>query len=170
MPRREEQGPRWAARLATLLGAAHIGRRTQPRNTDEDDGARTADDGAEPESTPSASGALRLSELGEAIGREIGARAIAEAIAPALDPHTAGLHPYEVQELCKRHMHEEYGPEENARMRILDSAYERGVTHEQVLDVIAIELRDIVLERAEHARRENEEIEAFDAWRFGTVR
>ena len=169
MPRREEQGPGWAARLATLLGAAHIGCRASRRSTSEDDRAGTANDGAQPESTPSASGPVRLSELGQAIGREIGARAIAEAIAPALDERAAGLHPYELQELCRRHMLEDYAPNDDTKRKILDSAYERGVTHEQVLDVIAIELRNTLLERDEHARRLDEATDAFNAWRWGTT-
>ena len=165
MSGRERQASSWAARLATLLGAAHVGCRAQRRTEPEADAARPRGECAPHGSTPSKSGRTRLSTLGEAICEEIGARTIAEAIAPALDERVSGLHPYEVQKLCERYALEDYEPEEDTRRKILDSAYERGVKREQVLGVIAIELRDTLLERAERARCDDEAMEAFNAWR-----
>ena len=58
--------------------------------------------------------------------------------------------PYEVQELCFKYMNgDEFVPRDDVRTLILQCAFDKGLKREQVLDVIAIELRDRLLPKQE---------------------
>ena len=60
-----------------------------------------------------------------------------------------GKSPYEIQSQCFDFVEEaELG--QSMRKAVLDCAYENGISEDQVLDVLAIELRDIVLSLTGH--------------------
>ena len=88
---------------------------------------------------------LRLTELGRKISARLTASAIADGLAPHLRERVAGLQPYEIQELCFAYIRDEYEPPDDLRTLILQCAFDNGIDREQVLNVIAIELRDQLL-------------------------
>ena len=88
---------------------------------------------------------LRLTETGRAVSKSLGASEIAAAMAPGLKARVRGLDPYLLQEACYKHVNEEYVPTAETERLIHEAAYNNGVTKEQVLVVIAIELRDALL-------------------------
>ena len=90
---------------------------------------------------------LQLTDLGQTISASVRALEIAEELAPVLRDRTEGRLPYEVQQACFDYvLGEEYEPDEETETRIKVCAYENGVEREAVLRVIAIELRDLLLQ------------------------
>ena len=57
------------------------------------------------------------------------------------------MQPYEIQELCFKHVQEEYGPPEDVEALVRQCVFDNGISRKEVLDVIAIELRDRLLPR-----------------------
>ena len=103
-----------------------------------------------PSPRPLASGSpLRLTELGRKISARLDAGTIADSLLPQLRERSSGLQPYEIQELCFAHVREKYEPPEDVEALVLQCAFDDGLDREQVLDVIAIELRDRLLPRQE---------------------
>ncbi len=96
---------------------------------------------------PTVAGAspLRLTELGRKISDRLDASAIADSLAPDLRERIADMQPYEIQEFCFSYLRREYEPPDRVRSLILECAFDNGIDREQVLDVIAIELRDRLL-------------------------
>ena len=89
---------------------------------------------------------LRLTELGRKISDSINGATLAEEFAESLRNQVAGKLPYEIQEMAMAHVKETWTPSEEVDRRIKSVAYENGLKREQVLDVIAIELRDKLLQ------------------------
>ena len=69
----------------------------------------------------------------------------ARKIAKEIGEEVVGLSPYDVQEFCSNYVHKVLEPDEEQETRIKQCAYEHGVKREQVLNVLAIELRDVFL-------------------------
>ena len=92
---------------------------------------------------------LRLTELGKTVAKEIDAHAWTAALAGELADRAAAMpvSPYDVQEFCVSYMREEYEPTLEQGDRIKSCAYDNGLKREDVLDVLAIELRDTLLTR-----------------------
>ena len=88
---------------------------------------------------------LRLTELGKKISARLAAGAIADDLAPHLRERVAGLQPYEIQELCFDYIRKEYEPPDPVKALILACAFDNGIDRNQVLNVLAIELRDRLL-------------------------
>ena len=72
----------------------------------------------------------------------------ANEMADVLSKFVENKEPYEIQEFCQNYLRNELKPDEELNARIGRCAYEHGVTREQVLNVLAVELRDILLEKA----------------------
>ena len=93
----------------------------------------------------------RLTDLGRAMSDSLGGRAWAERVAPSLSQLVRGREPYEVQDICFGYVRNEFTPTDEQDARIRACAYENALSRDQVLDVLAVELRDILLEVAEPA-------------------
>ena len=91
---------------------------------------------------------IRLTELGVAMSDTLGGKEWAAEIATRLSAEIENKEPYEIQELSSDYVHTKMVPDETQDAKIRQCAYEHGVKREQVLNVLAIELRDILLEKA----------------------
>lgn len=87
---------------------------------------------------------LKLTSLGEEISGELAASDWAKETAPAIAFEVAGKHPYEVQEFCLEYVKGNV-LSENMQEKVKTSAFEHGLNKEQVLRVLAVELRDCLL-------------------------
>ena len=102
-----------------------------------------------PSPTLSENSPLGLNALGQSISGKLRGRTWAEQVAKQLADTVQGKSPYEIQSQCFDFVEEaELG--QSMRKAVLDCAYENGISEDQVLDVLAIELRDIVLSLTGH--------------------
>lgn len=88
---------------------------------------------------------IRLTELGEAMSKTFRGKDWATEKANVLSDRVKDKEAYEIQEFCQNYVRNELKPDEELDARIGRCAYEHGVTREQVLNVLAVELRDILL-------------------------
>ena len=88
---------------------------------------------------------LTLTDFGQELAEGVGAKEIAKSLAPRVRDDVSGMDPYSVQEHCLTFLTSEYQPPPDINSRINQVAYDRGVKREQVLRVIAIELRDLLI-------------------------
>ena len=95
-------------------------------------------------STTTSNSPITLTELGQSISREIGASGWAESEAKKLLSDIQEKEPYEIQILSFEHAKKAVLSPELQR-RILQSAYDNGITEENVKDVLGVELRDALL-------------------------
>ena len=91
---------------------------------------------------------LHLTDMGESISATLQAREWAERTAAALGERVKGKRPYEIQDLSFEYVKNEFEPTEEQEVEIRTCAYEKGVKRDIVLDVLAVELRDILLKAA----------------------
>ena len=103
-----------------------------------------------PRTTVASASPLKLTELGRKVSEELGAAALAETLAPALQARIEGLDPYSIQELCYDYVRSEYKPPEEVETGIRLLAFDNGIDRDQVVNVVAIELRDRLLVLAGH--------------------
>lgn len=89
---------------------------------------------------------LRLTDLGRKISEHLGAAAIARDLADEFRDRVAGKPEHEIQETCFDFIENRYVPAKDVDALIRASAYENGIEREQVLRVIAIEMRDRLLQ------------------------
>ena len=102
-----------------------------------------------PSPTLSEKSPLRLDTLGRSISEKLKGQTWAKQAAKQLVGTVQGKSPYEIQSQCFDFVEEaEFG--QSMRKAVLDCAYENGISEDQVLDVLAIELRDIVLSLTGH--------------------
>lgn len=97
-----------------------------------------------PNPTTGSSSPLELTDLGKDISEEIQALQWAKETAPALVNEVADKHPYEIQTFCLGYVRGNV-LSENMQEKVKTSAYKRGLDKEQVLRVLAVELRDCLL-------------------------
>lgn len=90
---------------------------------------------------------LQLTDLGRSISERLGASALAQDLAPLLQERIKGRAPYEIQEMCFDYVRHKYGPPDEVEALIKTCAYDHGIDRGQVLDVLAVELRDRLLAR-----------------------
>ena len=88
---------------------------------------------------------LRLTELGKEIADEIGAYSIAHELSERVQREIEGMTAHDIQEFCMTYVNDEWVLEPHHERSIKDAAFNHGVIMKQVLEVIAIELRDIPL-------------------------
>ena len=89
---------------------------------------------------------LQLTDLGEDVSNEIHAKAVAGRLQPIITERLGrGSQAFDIHDACFDYVMDKYEPTDEERIRIRRSAYEHGLERDQVLQVIAIELRDLVL-------------------------
>ena len=98
-----------------------------------------------PPDTVKGTSPLQLTELGESISEELKASDWAKGTAPLLIAQIRGKHPYEIQEFCLEYATKLFTPSEDLDRKIQTCAYQKGISKEQVLRVLAVELRDELL-------------------------
>ena len=98
-----------------------------------------------PSHTITGSSPLRLTELGKSISKRLDAPALAQDLVPLLQERIKGKTPYEIQEMCFDYIRHEYKPPDEVEALIKTCAYDNGIDHGQVVDVLAVELRDKLL-------------------------
>ncbi len=87
---------------------------------------------------------MQLTDLGHSVSADIGASEWARARAKVLAAEVDGMLAYDIQALAFQHAEKfEYG--RDMEVRIKQCASDRGLKRQQVLDVLAIELRDQLL-------------------------
>ena len=91
---------------------------------------------------------LHLTDMGESISATLQAREWAERTAATLGERVKGKRPYEIQDLSFEYVKNEFKPTEKQEVEIRTCAYEKGVKRDIVLDVLAVELRDVLLKAA----------------------
>ena len=95
-----------------------------------------------PSSTLSEESPLQLTELGRGISERLEAPRWASETAEKVRPRTKGMVPYDIQEFCRLYVRDDYEPSQEMEESIKACAYEHGLDRQQVLDVLAIALRD----------------------------
>ena len=93
---------------------------------------------------------LTLTSLGKEIAKEISAREWAQNLAGTLIKEIVeviGKHSYEIEEFCFQYMREKPMLSEEMNQKVKKTAYEKGITQRDVLDVLALELRDELIAR-----------------------
>ena len=95
--------------------------------------------------TLAGSSPLRLTDLGRAISERLDAPALTQTLAPLLQERIKGKTPYEIQEICFDYIRHEYKPPDKIEELIKTCAYDNGIDRGQVVDVLAVELRDRLL-------------------------
>ena len=103
-----------------------------------------------PSAETGAGSPLRLTELGKRISKTLGGRAWARETAATVADRAEGKQPYEIQKLSADYVTEEFQPAAEFDAQINACAYEEGIKREQVLNVLATELRDVLLARSGH--------------------
>lgn len=89
---------------------------------------------------------LSLTPLGKTVSEEIRAKAWAAELRPALADETKEMVPYEVQEFCMNFVRgSKLSPTKERRGLVLEVAFDHGLHEADVLEVLAIELRDTLL-------------------------
>ena len=99
-----------------------------------------------PPSSTTSESPIRLTTLGERISENIGAKSWAVKHAQDIVDETKGMHPLEVQELPFK-IAREFEPEESLLQKMRDSAFREGINLEGVRNVLAVELKDCLLNR-----------------------
>ena len=100
-----------------------------------------------PPTTIARSSPLTLTSLGRHVSQALDARGWAEQTAPTLADRTKGQDPYTIQEACFTYVADEFQPDAGMEAKIRACAFENGIEREQVVRVLAVELRDQLLER-----------------------
>ena len=88
---------------------------------------------------------LEPNELGQKVSKSIDAPAIVKGLAPGLRERADGKPPYDIQELCFDFIRDEYKPVEDVEKKIKQCAYDNGISRADVMDVLAVGLRDEIL-------------------------
>lgn len=89
---------------------------------------------------------MRLNDLGRKITEAVDAPAWAKRTAADLRERVEGKSPYDIQQFCFDYVNNEFRPDAEQDAVIKDCAFKNGVPVSGVLDVLAIELRDVLLE------------------------
>lgn len=99
-----------------------------------------------PPTTIACSSPLALTSLGQHVSQELDARGWAERTAPTLADRAKGQDPYTIQEACFKYIADEFQPDADMEAKIRSCAFENGIDRDQVVRVLAVELRDQLLE------------------------
>ncbi len=89
---------------------------------------------------------LRLSETGQRVSADLDLPGMARKIAVSVKPEIKGKLPYDIQEFCFNYIREKYEFSTNDEVRMKQWAFENGIGHDNVLDALAIVLRDELLD------------------------
>ena len=89
---------------------------------------------------------LQLNKLGQSVSDTLGAKQWAGEIAKGLKERVINKPPYDVQEFSFNYVRGEFKPTEEQESALRQCAYEHGIEKNIALDVLALELRDKLLE------------------------
>lgn len=90
---------------------------------------------------------LTLSDLGKEISETLHTHEWAEDVATTFSERVKGKEPYQVHEMCFDYIKNEFTPTADQDRGIGTCAYEKSIDRDKVLDVFAVELRDVLLEK-----------------------
>ena len=96
---------------------------------------------------------LNLTTIGKDVSKTLGMSSVADKLAPELARHISGKSPYDIQQFCFDYVRDEYEPDPEFDNRIKQHAYQNGLDRDEVLDVLAIELRDRLLKMDQHQHK-----------------
>ena len=88
---------------------------------------------------------LRLNELGRSIADSLDSRNWVADIAGSLRDSMRDKSEYDIQEFCFEYFRHEFQPDEEQDGKLKDCAYQSGMPVSVVLDVLALEMRDILI-------------------------
>ena len=88
---------------------------------------------------------LQLTDLGRDISEMLGAKEWARKIAMKLKQEAKGKQPYVIQEMCFTYVTKHFDPTKEQQQKISEYDYEKELPEKMVLEVLAIELRDQLL-------------------------
>ena len=100
-----------------------------------------------PKSTVAENSPLRLTQLGDEVAEDLKAAAWARAVAQDLQAEVTGSRPDQIHEFCFSYVHDKYQPDTDLERAISIAAYEKGIDKIEVLNVLAVVLRDQLLEQ-----------------------
>ena len=89
---------------------------------------------------------LRLTDLGRSVADDLDVGKWVVRVAPSLIARVKGKQPFEFQNVCFDYVRDEFEPDEEQLRKMQMSASENGIDLDAVLDVLAVELRDRLLE------------------------
>ena len=89
--------------------------------------------------------ALKLSVLGQKVSDEIDALKIASELESNMDEDVSDFSPYDIQKFSFEYVHSNYDPDELILDRLKQCAYDNGIDLRELFDVIALELRDLLI-------------------------
>lgn len=89
---------------------------------------------------------IRLTDLGRSVADDLDVGKWVEQVAPSLTARVKGKPPFEVQNFCFDYVKDEFEPDEKQLRKLQMCADENGIDLDAVLDVLAVELRDRLLE------------------------
>ena len=90
---------------------------------------------------------ITLTELGKSISKEIEASDWAKNKVEEFLSDVQGKQPYEIQEISFEYVKEKFKPSDEFNRKMQECAYKNGVSIDGVKDVLAVELRDALLDR-----------------------
>ena len=85
---------------------------------------------------------LEPNELGQEVSKSIDAPSIVKGLALGLRERADGKPSYDIQEMCFYFIRDEYKPVEDIEKKIKQCAYDNGISRADVMDVLAVKLRD----------------------------
>ena len=95
---------------------------------------------------------VQLTELGKKVSEDLSAKDWAKRIVPSIRSSVANKEPYEIHDFCYDYVRNTLTLNDEQEAVVRRTAYENGIERFQVLNVLAVELRDSLLaERNEDA-------------------
>ena len=100
---------------------------------------------------------LQLTDLGKSISEDLDAKEWAKDIVPSLQDQVKGMLPFELQDWCMNYVKNEFQPDASQTLRLNMAAYNNALDLDAVLDVLALEMRDLMLKLFEIPNTEPEQ-------------
>ena len=88
---------------------------------------------------------IRLTDLGRRVSEKLELSSWASQEAARFREYTAGKSAYDIQEFCFDYVRNEFKPDTDQEAAIKECAFQNGIDTQSVLDVLAVELRDVLL-------------------------
>ena len=108
--------------------------------------------------TVKASSPRTLTDLGKHVSEEFNAKKVVSVLSSTLKNNINEMLPYEIEEYCFKHIREEFKPSKEQDMLIKSIAYNNGISYDEVLMVLAIEMRDMMLGLAKEIRNSSKKV------------
>lgn len=99
--------------------------------------------------TITATSPYTLTSRGKDISTDIGGKNLIKPFASELAEESAGMEPFEIQNMSFDYVHAKYRASVEFKRLVNRGSYRNGVTDWAIIDILAIELRDALLELSE---------------------